>query len=359
MAIVGILWILTGQLSNEDVNNDLSTMAITESGLDDSSGEDPIFLVRGVRSKAEERTLYLDVRSQTRANRIVRVKAEISGKIVALPGEKGTEVKQGDLLCRIAIDARQDEYNEAQAAVISAEIEYDGFVDLNKKGLQSEVLLAKAMAMLEQSKTRATKAALALEHTRLRAPFDGVVASQEVEEGDFLTPGTSCVSLMELDPILVTGQVAEKNINRIVLDDEVVITLFTGEEYSGKVSFIGHAPDQMTRTFPIEVTLANPGMTIRTGLTAAMRVPIGVENVHLISPASLVLNNVGIVGVRVMDDRNRVRFMAVEIIEESLAGVLVKGLPNEINLITIGQEEVVEGQEINMEYSSLTDLVHR
>ena len=352
--LAGVLWLLTGLLSNDDEHSATEPGGLVQ---DDAPSVAAIFLVRGVHSIAETQTLYLDVPSQTLASRTVQVKAEISGKIVALPGEQGTEVQQGDLLCRIAIDARQDEYNQAQAALISAQIEYAGFVDLNKKGLQSEVLLARSKAMLEQARTQAKKAELALANTQLLAPFDGVVTSQEVEVGDFLAPGARCVSLMELDPLLVTAQVAEKNISRMVLGDEVAITLLTGEAYSGTLSFIGHAPDLATRTYPIEVTIANPGMTIRAGLTAKMRVPVGVDRVHLISPASLVLNNIGTLGVRVMDDRHRVRFMAVEVIGESPAGILVKGLPKEVDLITVGQEEVVEGQQIEMEYTSLT-LVH-
>ena len=353
--LVGVLWLLTGLLSNDEQDS------ATEQGQlapDEAATAAATFLVRGVHSIAETQTLYLDVPSQTLASRTVQVKAEISGKIVALPGEQGTEVNQGDLLCRIAIDARQDEYNQAQAALISAQIEYDGFVDLNKKGLQSEVLLAKAKAMLAQARTQAKRADLALANTQLLAPFAGVVTTQEVEIGDFLARGASCVSLMELDPLLVTAQVAEKNISQIALGGEVAITLLTGETYSGLLSYIGHAPDLTTRTYPIEVTIANPGMTIRAGLTAEMRVPVGVDKVHLISPASLVLNNSGTLGVRVMDERHRVRFMAVEVIGESPAGILVKGLPEEVDLITIGQEEVVEGQLVEMEYAALT-LVHQ
>ena len=81
-----------------------------------------------------------------------------------------------------------------------------------------------------------------------------------------------------------------------------------------------------TRTFPIEVTLANPGAEIRAGLSSEMKVPIGNEVVHLISPASLVLNDLGAVGVRLVGEDNRVSFMPVEIVDESPAGVLVKGL---------------------------------
>ena len=348
--IVGvvILWVLSGELFDN-----APSAAANEEAASDAAENKALTLVRGIRSTAESRTIYLDVRGHTRANREVQVKSEISGKLVAVPGEKGKLVKQGDLLCRIAVDARDDEYNQALADVKSNQLEFDGIVDLNKKGLHSDVLLARAEASLEQSKVRAKQAELALQNTKLLAPFDGVVADQLVEVGDYLTPGGPCVNVMEVDPILIAAQVAEKSIGHMALHDETRVRLITGDEYQGHVSFLGYAPDMNTRTFPIEVTVPNPDASIRTGLTAEMRVPVGTAEVHLISPASLVLNDTGTIGVRIVDDQSRVRFREIEVVGESPSGVQVKGLPGVVNLITLGQEEVIEGQQVEMDYSAL------
>ncbi len=81
------------------------------------------------------------------------------------------------------------------------------------------------------------------------------------------------------------------------------------------------------------------------------------EKVHLISPASLVLNDAGSVGVRIVDEKSRVRFKTVEIADENPAGIWVKGLPTAVNLITVGHEEVSEGQLVSIDYSLLNTLV--
>ena len=133
-------------------------------------------------------------------------------------------------MCRIAEDARGSEYRQVLAEYESAKLEYDGFADLNKRGLQSEIVLAKARAALEQSKTRTEDARLALEKTSIVAPFNGVVTEQQVEVGDYLSPGAVCVSLMEVDPMLVAGQIAEKSIGLVNLESEVSIQLITGRK---------------------------------------------------------------------------------------------------------------------------------
>lgn len=368
------IWVFSGEFANNTVTADQPSKDAVDGSKADRPKEDRLkenpskenpsnkesdqrALVRGVKSVAERQTVHLAVRGQTRPNRVVQVKAELSGKIIALPGTKGKRVEKGDLLCRIAIDTRENEYEQALAELESAQLEFDGFVDLNKKGMQSEVVLAKSRASLAQSKTKAKWAELALSKTKLVAPFDGVISEQLVEVGDFLSPGATCVSLIEVNPILVAGQVSEKNILKLALGDEVHVALITGQSLTGNVSYIGHAPDQTTRTFPVEVTVANPGAQIRAGLTAEMDVPVGEEEVHLISPASMVLNDQGEVGVRIMMDSNQVRFAKADVVSESPSGIWVKGLPTSINLITVGHEEVFDGQYVKMDFTPITTLV--
>jgi multidrug efflux system membrane fusion protein len=259
------------------------------------------------------------------------------------------------LLCQIAVDTRQSEVDEARALLTSAKLEYDGVLDLKRRGLQSEINVARVNAALETAKARAQQAQLTLQKTQILAPFDGVIDVQPVEIGDYLKVGDVCVGLMEVDPMLVVGQISEKSIGAVALGDQVVGTLLTGQDFIGKVSFIGRVPDAATRTFPIEVTVRGPEM--RAGMTAEMKVPTGVETAHLISPGSLVLNDAGSVGVRIVDGESIVRFYEVEIVSEESDGIWIKGLPAQIRLITVGQEEVFDGQLVNIDVSPLAAIV--
>ena len=341
-------WLLSGELVPSTL-----TAAEAESNV---APESPP-LVRGVESQAVERLDLLAVRGQTRANRVVQVKAEIAGKIEALPAVKGTRVNRGDLLCQIAVDTRQSELDESRAQLKSAQLEYDGVLDLKRRGLQSEINVAKAKANLESARARVKEGELALLKTGLRAPFAGVIESQPVEIGDYLSPGQVCVSLMEIDPMLVIGQVSEKNIGQVALGDEVQVRLITGDQFTGLISFISRVPDSATRTYPIEVTVNDAGDRMRAGMTADMKVPVGVDRAHLISPASLVLNDAGYIGVRVVDEKNIVRFLKVEVISEEADGVWIKGLPSSIRVITVGQEEVFDGQIVVMDLTPLAGFV--
>ncbi|MFP6808441.1 MAG: efflux RND transporter periplasmic adaptor subunit [Pseudomonadales bacterium] len=348
-----VTWLFSGDIASNKVT------AAESGGPEGTIASTNVPLVRGVESVAVSRDLYLDVRGQTRANRLVEVRSEVAGIIEAVPGEKGKHVKKGDLLCQVAIDTRRSDLSEALASLKSTQLEYDGIQDLNQRGLQSEIVLAKAKAELEQSRSRAKRAELELQKTRIVAPFDGIVETQPVEVGYYLSPGAACVTLIELNPVLVTGQVAERNIAGIKLGDDVQVELITGQNYVATVNFIGRSPDGATRTYPIEASIDNPEESIRAGLTATMRVPIGTEYAHLISPASLVLDDSGVVGVRIVDQQNIVRFKAVKIVSEGASGVWMTGLPSQIRLITVGQEDVFEGQLVKIDISPLLTIVSK
>jgi multidrug efflux system membrane fusion protein len=76
---------------------------------------------------------------------------------------------------------------------------------------------------------------------------------------------------------------------------------------------------------------------------------------HLIPPSALTLDDSGIVGVKTLDDENTVTFMPVTVVGDETsqvsAGVWVTGLPNQVTLITHGQEIVFPGQQVESDFS--------
>jgi len=348
IAVMVTIWLFSGELTSNIViaDDNVKPAALSE-----------VPHIRATQSEASLRQLYLEVSGQTRANRIVQVKAEVFGRVEQVPAVKGSVVNKGDLLCKIAIDTRQSDFNKARADLKSAQLEYNGIQDLKGRGLQSEINVARAQAALESSRADAKRAELALAKTMIRAPFDGVVETQSVEIGDFLNIGQNCATLMEIDPILVVGQVAEKNINTIQLGGQVTVELITGDKLTGEVGFISRSPDSTTRTYPVEVVVNQPGENIRAGLTAQMKVPLGLQPAHVISAASLVLNDDGVMGVRTVDSDNVVHFNPVSILSETTQGVWVSGLEQRVNLITVGHEEVFEGQVVKVSLTPLGTIV--
>jgi multidrug efflux system membrane fusion protein len=67
---------------------------------------------------------------------------------------------------------------------------------------------------------------------------------------------------------------------------------------------------------------------------------------HNVLPSILTLNDAGQVGVKVLDDDNRVRFREVDLLADTPEGVWITGLPDTVTFITLGQNFVTVGQEV-------------
>jgi multidrug efflux system membrane fusion protein len=153
--------------------------------------------------------------------------------------------------------------------------------------------------------------------------------------------------------MLVTADVTETEVESLALGDRVSGRITSvGREIQGVVSFIGKQSDPVTRTYPLEITVDNPDYSIRSGLTVSVRVGLGEVRVHQISPALFALNDQGDIGVRTLDQSNRVAFHTVRIIEDGPEGVWVTGLPASVRLITVGQEFVSAGEVVEAFYSN-------
>jgi multidrug efflux system membrane fusion protein len=141
------------------------------------------------------------------------------------------------------------------------------------------------------------------------------------------------------------GAVSEQQVGQIAVGDPATASLVTGETVTGKVRFVASRADTATRTFRVEIELPNPDNRLRDGVSADIHIPVKrVKAVH-ISPGILVLDDSGVVGVRVVD-KGIVRFVHVTPISEGPDGMWVAGLPDETQVITVGQQYVTDGEKV-------------
>lgn len=295
---------------------------------------------------AEYRMRSVVLRGKTESKRVVDVKAEIAGNIVARPVERGMRVAEGDLLCELALDDRGVAVQEARAALETARIELEGSLKLQDENLLSEVAIAASQARKEGARAHLHRQELNLARTRIVAPFAGVVEDLHMNIGDYAVPGGTCATLIDLDPMLVRADVTEAQVEKLALGQSVAGMSVAGRTIDGSVSFVATQSDAETRTYPVEITVDNRDYSIRSGLTVTLR--IGVEEVpaHQVASSLLGLDDAGLLGIRILDDSNRVVFSPVEILEDGFDGVWITGLPATVNLITVGQEYVTPGETV-------------
>ena len=356
IAVALVVWLLSGVFTGgEDVAEHPTLAQANEraaAALDDMSST----TVRGRVIHAVALPERVQVRGRTENKRTVQVSAETRGRVVERPVERGQKVAEGDLLCRVAIEDRQARLTQAKEAVNQARIEYQGSQRLQDRGFQSETAIAQARARLATAQAQLKAALLDIERTQIRAPFAGVVEETALEVGDYAQSGTPCATIVDLDPMLLVGRVSERDVYRFSVGAAAIGRLATGTAVSGPVSFVGQQADSATRTYRVEVTVANPGYALRSGITTEIDIHVGETTAHKVSPAVFALDDEGRVGVRIVDGDDRVRFQLVEIIADDDDGVWVRGLPEVTTLITVGQQFVVAGQRVQVQHQEPAPL---
>ena len=153
---------------------------------------------------------------------------------------------------------------------------------------------------------------------------------------------------MKLDPMVITGEVTEKNVDQVNLNQKVNIKLLDNKEVTGVISFISKSANPSTRTYKIEATIENSNGTIREGLSADMFVPLREVIAHLIPSYLISLNDEGDLGIKILTN-NIVQFTEIQIVEDTVDGLWVTGLPKDVTIITVGQEYVINGQEVKVQ----------
>lgn len=295
---------------------------------------------------ASERRSALTLRGRSEAVRRVEVRSQTNGQVTATPNREGTLVEEGAVLCQLDIAERRAMVAEAKAAVDQAELDFSASTQLSEKGYAARTQEKANAAKLDSARAMLKRAEIGLDYTTIRAPFTGVLEEQAAEVGSYLSTGGSCARLVELDPMLVVGQVSERDVADLEVGMAGVAHPVTGDEIEGRLRFIGSSADTATRTFRIELEVPNRDWSFREGVTTEIVVPLEPEVAHHVAPSLLTLGDDGRIGVRTIDATNTVAFRPVRIIADDREGVWIAGLPDQVTVITVGQEYVRAGQTV-------------
>lgn len=356
IAVLIVIWIGSGQVAEwNQPRTDEPTVAEQMGAISARAADEQAGLsVRARISSAVDFTRTITVNAETRPIRSVTLRAGVVGEVVSLPVEVGTRVREGQLICELERGDRPARVSQAEARVEQARLIYEGNERLKSQSFQSETALATARADLASARAELEAARVALADTTIRAPFDGVVEERLVELGDYLQPGGACATIVDADPMLVVGQVPEQSVRRLQSGQRGRAVLLDDTEVGGELRFVATTARNATRTFQVELRVDNPDMRLRGGMTAKLKLPTETLRVHRVPTSLLTLDDEGVVGLRIVDESDHVRFHPIELVGDAAPGVWVSGLPDRTRVITVGHELVVDGDRVEVDLEAGT-----
>jgi len=291
---------------------------------------------------------YIVAQGQAEPNRTVSVRAETAGQIGEILVEEGAKVSAGEVLAKLKINDRQATLDRARARLTQEQGAYDASQALGKKGYQTQRQSEETYAALQTAKAELEQARIELDHTRIRAPFEGTLLTRDIELGTYVAVNGEIGTIVDNDPLVIRIDVAQQNVRDVKKGLAATVSFATGEKREGTVRYVAARADQNTRTFRVEIEVANPDGAIPSGISAEAKIPTTSVMAHFVSPAALALNDEGVLGVKAVDGDRKVVFHKADIVRSDGNGVWIAGLPEEARIITNGQGFVRVGDEVRV-----------
>ncbi|MEO9274217.1 efflux RND transporter periplasmic adaptor subunit [Marinomonas sp. 5E14-1] len=348
LTAIAVGWMLIGgngvtvSPSESSQKNNTTSSLTVESKL--------IYSVQAKTLTAGTIEMHLPLSGTTEADETLSLINTYPGRITNLPIEKGSFVKKGTPLLEIDTRTLKAEIDQAKLLVKQRILELEGVKQLAANNYSSKVSLAQAETELASAKSAERRLLVDLENAILTAPFSGILNTLDVQEGQVIAAGDTIGTLVSLNPIKVSVNIPQNKIQQIKLGTPGEIRLESGYEAEGFVSYINTTANAASRTITVEIQVDNPDNIIPAGLTAAVDFTIDEQKAHAFSPALLTLDNTGKTAIKTIDINNRVVISPVTIVKSERDQVWVSGLPDNVNIITVGQGFVSAGDEIDAHY---------
>jgi multidrug efflux system membrane fusion protein len=337
-----LAWLASGLFANEATSKlDQPALSLTKVSVGEFSAQDFVPL--------------LSINSHTQPNRVVNLKAQIAGTVESVPGQRGTKIYKNQSICVIEAEERPQRLMQSKAKLEQAQIAYSGALQLKTAGYQSNLAIAQAKANLEIAKLDLTLSQNDVDSLEIKAPFAGIVEDRPVEVGDFLTAGQPCAKLVELSPIKVVAEVSESDVANLKIGDKASALFDDYASRSATISYVAHQANPTTRSYRVEAKINNTDLQLRSGISGQLQFRLDSVKAHLIPASLILLNAEGQTVVRAVDQENLVTQHMVAVVGEAENGLWVSELPTMINLITVGQNYVTQGERVET-FSSNSNL---
>lgn len=273
-----------------------------------------------------------------------KIAPQMAVRIDKVFAEVGDKVRKGQKL------AQMDQSNLMQSKVQmeNIEAEFKRLDELYKIGGVSKSQWEAQKTSLEIAKTSYRNLS---ENTQLLSPINGVVTARNYDSGDMFSMGTPIFVVEEIRPVKLLVNISESLFTQVKkgMPVDVKLDVYGDETFAGKVSLVYPSIDSQTRTFPVEITVANNDERVRPGMFARITINFGVkQNVVVPDLAIVKQSGSGDRYIYVYKD-GKVSYNKVELGRRMGDKYeLISGVENGDQVVVTGQSRLNDGMEVEI-----------
>lgn len=304
--------------------------------------------------------IYLNGIGTVQAYNTVVVHPQISGYLVSVKFREGQDVKKGDVLGVIdprpyqaQLDQAVARKNADAAQLNNAKVLLDRDTDLFKKGVldhqtydTQRFLVDQLDATVKGDQAAIDSAQTQLSYTQVTAPLDGRCGIRQTDEGNLVNPGSTLVTITQLQPISVIFTLPQQYVTRInqafakgplkviALDETQSQQL----EDDGTLVVVNNQIDTTTGTVELKANFNNAHYQLWPGQFVNTRLLVETKKDGLVVPASVVQRGPNGTFAYVITKDKRAEMRPVEVGQiDGQEALITKGLQE-------GEQVVVDGQ---------------
>ncbi len=251
----------------------------------------PTVAVVSIVSQTLAKTLRLS--GELLAHRDVILHAKVQGYVEKIGVDRGTSVRQGQLLLQMTAPEVAAQRNEAEAKLASDLATYDRLKEASATpGVVSKNDVHIAAQTVEGDRARVKLWQENESYLKVAAPFDGIITERWVHEGSLVTPATALLRLQETATLRLVVAVPEVAAGSLPADGPLTFTVpaYPGVPFSGKVARNAHALDPKTRSMPVELDVDNADGRLAPGMFPELQWPMKRAGPSLFVPPTAVVS---------------------------------------------------------------------
>jgi len=234
----------------------------------------------------------------------VNVSSKVSGNVLSLLVDEGSQVEAGDTLAEIDHTIYDLQLKQAQAALEMAKANlrviqdnYQSTLKLYKQGTapqkqkdEMETRYQVAQAQVNSTQAAVNLAEQMISYCQITAPVSGMVTHKLIQIGELVGPGTGIVTISRMDPVKLTIYITEKELGLVKIGQPAEVRIDSNPEraFPGKVIYISpeaeftpkniQTKDERVKlVYGVKIEIPNPELILKASMPAdaVIRTEIG------------------------------------------------------------------------------------
>lgn len=206
----------------------------------------------------------------------------VGGQITNLAVKEGQRVKRGELLASLDPTDYQLQVELSEANYKLAKAQFDRIQTMLAQNATTHAQYDEAKATLDQTTNALQNAKNQLDYSVLRAPYDGVIASVNVDNYEYVAATQTILHIQNIEQMDVEFQIPERlvaNVKKVALQyhPQVSIDAVPSKVFEGVYKEHRTTPDSTTKSYDARISLINakdPEINLLPGMTATVDLDI-------------------------------------------------------------------------------------